>query len=483
MKTIYGRQFAVMAAVILFSFLLLGSSFAALSYQYIIQERQTALERTADNVVDLTATALTQYNDRSLNSKFIQGNLNYLAMIADAGITLTTPEGQIVLSMTDDGAINQSLGGKMLPDQTVQAARAGRYAGMTDLGRLYQEPRYVVGMPLWLTGLVNSGKPTEYVAGLVFLSSETSSLMEMWREMAGIFLITAVVVILIAFLASFITAMRFSRPVKEIAGAAREFGHGNLAVRVDVGNREDEVADLANAFNAMAESLEKNEMRRSEFIANVSHELKTPMTTISGFADGILDGTIPRERQEEYLQVISSETRRLSRLVRNMLDIARDRSDEAGQPQEQFDICEVLVRVLVSLESKVTDKGLDVITDLPEEPVPVWGDRDAITQVCYNLLDNAIKFSRPGGRLMLEIKSKGVKALITVGNEGETIPPEEIPFIFDRFHKSDRSRSMDRDGVGLGLYIVKTILNSHRENIQCSSQDGLTRFTFTMTQA
>ena len=483
MKTIYGRQFAVMAAVILFSFLLLGSSFAALSYQYIIQERQTALERTADNVVDLTATALTQYNDRSLNSKFIQGNLNYLAMIADAGITLTTPEGQIVLSMSNDGAINQNLGGKMLPDQTVQAARAGRYAGMTDLGRLYQEPRYVVGMPLWLTGLDNSGKPTEYVAGLVFLSSETSSLMEMWREMAGIFLITAVVVILIAFLASFITAMRFSRPVKEIAGAAREFGHGNLAVRVDVGNREDEVADLANAFNAMAESLERTEMRRSEFIANVSHELKTPMTTISGFADGILDGTIPRERQEEYLQVISSETRRLSRLVRNMLDIARDRSDEAGQPQEQFDICEVLVRVLVSLESKVTDKGLDVITDLPEEPVPVWGDRDAITQVCYNLLDNAIKFSRPGGRLMLEIKSKGVKALITVGNEGETIPPEEIPFIFDRFHKSDRSRSMDRDGVGLGLYIVKTILNSHRENIQCSSQDGLTRFTFTMTQA
>ena len=482
MKTIYGRQFAVMAAVILFSFLLLGSAFAALSYQYIIQERQTALERTADNVVDLTATALTQYNDRSLNSVFIQGNLTYLALIADSGITLTTPEGQIVLAVSNDGTINERLSGKQLPNQTVQAARSGRYAGMSDLGRLYETPRYVVGMPLWLTGL-SGGQPTDYVAGLVFLSSETSALMEMWREMAGIFLLTAVVVILIAFLASSITAMRFSRPMKEIAGAAREFGHGNLDVRVDVGNRVDEVADLANAFNTMAESLARNEVRRSEFIANVSHELKTPMTTIAGFADGILDGTIPQEREKEYLQVISSETRRLSRLVRNMLDIARDRSEDDRTAQQQFDICEVLVRVLVSLESKVTAKSLDVVTELPEEPVPVWGDRDAITQVCYNLLDNAIKFSRPGGHLTLEIKGKGAKALVTVGNEGETIPAEEIPLIFDRFHKSDRSRSMDREGVGLGLYIVKTILNSHRENIQCTSQDGLTRFTFTLTKA
>ena len=115
--------------------------------------------------------------------------------------------------------------------------------------------------------------------------------------------------------------------------------------------------------------------------------------------------------------------------------------------------------------------------------MPVWGDKDAITQVCYNLLDNAVKFSREGGALSLEVKTKGSKVMVTIGNEGETIPPEEIPLIFDRFHKSDRSRSMDREGVGLGLYIVKTILNSHRENIQCFSQDGVTRFTFTLTRA
>ena len=484
MRSIHARQLIVMVGVILLSFALLGSAFATLSYQYVFQERQDALERMADNVVDLTSTALTQYNDRSLNSMFIQGNLTYLAKIADAGIILTTPEGRVVLAVNNTGTINAALEGKVLSYYPVQTARAGGYQGMTDLGQ-FAKQRYVVGQPIILTGWDIVGRTTEeYVAGLMFLTSETALLMSMWRDTASIFLFSAAVVILIAIVVTSLSSLRLSRPLKQIADAAREFGHGNLSVRVDVGKkRSDEVAELAVAFNSMAESLAKNEERRSEFIANVSHELKTPMTTISGFAEGILDGTIPPEREKEYLQVISSETRRLSRLVRNMLEIARDRSDEKEMPQAQFDAGEVLLRVLVSLENKITAKKLEVVTDLPEEVMNVWGDRDAITQVCYNLLDNAIKFSREGGELFLGIKTKGNKVLVTIGNEGETIAPEEIPLIFDRFHKSDRSRSMDREGVGLGLYIVKTILNNHRENIQCSSQDGVTRFTFTLTRA
>ena len=120
---------------------------------------------------------------------------------------------------------------------------------------------------------------------------------------------------------------------------------------------------------------------------------------------------------------------------------------------------------------------------MPEDKLMVWGDPDSITQVCYNLLDNAIKFSRQGGELGLEIKIKGPKAYISIRNQGETIPPEELSLIFDRFHKSDRSRSLDREGVGLGLYIVKTILNDHKENITCTSEDGVTKFTFTLTKA
>lgn len=479
MKTIYGRQFALMASVVLLSFALLGGSFMSLSYQYILSEKREALERNAATVADMTAYALRELQDPTLTSLYIQNNLISLAGIADAGIIITTTDGVVARAVGNDGSLQGFLQGRQVSADVVSAAGSKTgFTGMTDLGGLYGERRYVVGIPITVELYLDS-----YTAGIVFMSSDTNNLAAVWRETAAIFLMSALVVILLACFMVSVTSKQQSRPLHNIADAARQFGHGDLDVRVDVGKREDEIGELAEAFNAMADSLAKSEERRSEFIANVSHELKTPMTTIAGFADGILDGTIPREREREYLQVISSETRRLSRLVRSMLDISRLHSGEEGAAQSEFDVGEVLVRVLVSLEGKINDKELSVDTGLPQEPTLVWGDPDAITQVCYNLLDNAIKFSHQGGQLGLEIKIKGPKAYISISNEGETIPPEELSLIFDRFHKSDRSRSLDRDGVGLGLYIVKTILNNHRENITCTSENGVTRFTFTLTKA
>ena len=165
------------------------------------------------------------------------------------------------------------------------------------------------------------------------------------------------------------------------------------------------------------------------------------------------------------------------------LDLSRLQSSENVTAQERFDVSELLLRVLVSLEGKINGKGLDVDTHLPEEPVTVWGDPDAITQVCYNLLDNAIKFADPGSVLGLGIAIKGEKALVSVSDTGDTIPPQELTQIFDRFHKTDHSRSEDRDGVGLGLYIVKTIIDNHKESISVTSEEGLTTFTFTLTLA
>ena len=293
-----------------------------------------------------------------------------------------------------------------------------------------------------------------------------------------------VVVLLIAVIASSITSAHQTRPLTEMAEAARKFGRGEFDVRVNsYKDRCDEIGELAEAFNFMANSLEKVESQRADFIANVSHELKTPMTTIAGFSDGILDGTIPPDKERAALQTISSETRRLSRLVRRMLDLSRLQSAENVTAQEQFDVSEVMLRVLVSLENKINARHLDVDTQLPDGPVLVWGDPDAITQVCYNLLDNAIKFSAEGSTMGLSITAKGGKAHVAVRNHGDTIPPDELAMIFDRFHKSDKSRSVDREGVGLGLYIVKTILNNHKENISVTSQDGVTEFVFTLTLA
>jgi signal transduction histidine kinase len=246
--------------------------------------------------------------------------------------------------------------------------------------------------------------------------------------------------------------------------------------------RCDELGELTASFNAMAESLEKSEEKRREFIANVSHELKTPMTTIAGFADGLLDGTIPPENQEKYLSTISAETKRLSRLVRRMLELSRLQAAEREDLQRMtFDISEVLRRTLLNFADKINARGLDVDARVPEERIDVLGDEDAVTQVVYNLLDNAVKFSRAGSVLGLSLWKQGSKAYVSVKNTGDTIPEAEIPLLFDRFHKTDRSRSRDRDGVGLGLYIVKTILNNHGEDIAVTSREGVTEFVFTLT--
>jgi signal transduction histidine kinase len=289
--------------------------------------------------------------------------------------------------------------------------------------------------------------------------------------------------LLIAVILSYITSKRQAKPINDMANAARRFAHGDFSVRVAMdGDRVDEIGELTASFNAMAESLEKSEELRREFIANVSHELKTPMTTISGFADGLLDGTIPRENQEKYLLTISEETKRLSRLVRRMLELSRIQSGaKEALRQKDFDVSEVLRRTLLNLERKITDKNLNVDAQLPEESMTVLGDGDAITQVVYNLLDNAIKFSEPGSTLGLALWKEGSKAFVSVKNCGETISDSELPLIFDRFHKTDRSRSRDREGVGLGLYIVKTILNQHDEDIFVTSKNGVTEFVFTLT--
>ena len=234
----------------------------------------------------------------------------------------------------------------------------------------------------------------------------------------------------------------------------------------------------------MASSLAQVEAQRTEFIANVSHELKTPMTTIAGFAEGILDGTIPPERERESLEIIVSETRRLSRLVRRMLDLSRLKAlTENVTAQEQFDLTDVLSRVVINLEGKITQRNLDVDVQLPEEPLMVWGDPDAVTQICYNLLDNAAKFAASGSTLTISTAKKEGKVYTTIQNLGATIPPEELPLLFDRFHKTDASRSEDRDGVGLGLYIVKSLIGNLKEQITATSEDGVTQFHFTLTLA
>lgn len=478
MRSLYKRQLTMMVGVMVLSFTLLSTAFMLLSYRYIISEKRDAMARNASYIATFTASYYQQYD--SIQDKIYSNYVASIARISDSYVIVTTPGGEIIYATDGDHLYDYK--NTCLPKAVVdQVLHDGDYTGMTNLDGIYPERRYMAALPV--SAMTLSGRTV--VEGLVLVSADASSLAEMWSAMATIFFFSAVVVLIISVIASTITSAHQARPLNEMAEAARKFGRGEFDVRVTgYEGRCDEISTLAESFNTMANSLAKVESQRSDFIANVSHELKTPMTTISGFAEGILDGTIPPERERDSLEIIVSETRRLSRLVRRMLDLSRlNALTENITAQEQFDLTETVSQVLVSLEGKITGRDLDVDVKMPDEPLKVWGDPDSVTQVCYNLLDNAAKFAAKGTTITVQITKKDGKAYTSIRNLGATIPPDELSLLFDRFHKADYSRSMDREGVGLGLYIVKTILGNLKENITVTSEDGVTNFTFTLTLA
>ena len=478
MKSLYKRQLTMMVGIMILSFTLLSAAFMLLSYRYLISEKRDSLERNAGYIAGFTAVYYQEFRD--IQDELYSSYVANIALISDSFVIVADRNGDI--QYATDGSSIYTYHNAALPQNIVsQIIDGGGYAGLTTLGGIYPGQRYTAGLPVNATFL---GKTVN--EGLVLVSVDASNLAEMWSATATIFFFSAVVVLLISVVASTLTSAYQARPLNEMAEAARKFGQGDFDVRVTgYEGRCDEISTLAEAFNSMADSLAKVESQRSEFIANVSHELKTPMTTISGFAEGILDGTIPPEREKEYLQTIVSETRRLSRLVRRMLDLSRLNAlaETSVTAQETFDLTEVMSQVLISLEGKITSRKLDVDVQMPQGKLMVWGDPDSVTQVCYNLLDNAAKFAAPDSTITVQITKKDGKAVTTIRDLGATIPPDELPLLFDRFHKADYSRSMDRDGVGLGLYIVKTILNNLKETITVTSEDGVTQFTFTLTLA
>ena len=470
MRTSFGRSFSAIATILLLALTVLGASFQILVKDYLTDITIAGLKQDAEIIANLAAAYSL---DGSLSNRDFLLNLDVASQVSDADAVIFDSQGRVVLC--SDALLGCKHQGLQLNKEYMdKVISSGGDTATGIIDGLYTDHRYVVAAPI-----ANS---TGFVSGIVIVSTPSTTTTEILNRISNLFLTAAVFVVMIAVAAVSFFMGRENRPLRELAKAANAFGHGNLNARVKLDEHySEEMNELALAFNNMAKSLQKSEYQRQEFVANVSHELKTPMTTISGYVDGILDGTIPDNRRTYYLQIVSDETKRLSRLVRSMLDISQLQDQEMPEEKKMhFDLEEVMGTVLITFEKKITDKGLDVDVDMPEHPVYTFANKDAITQVVYNLLDNAVKFCPEGKTLGLRIREGGSKAYISISNQGETIPAEELPLVFDRFHKLDKSRSVNRDGWGLGLYIVKTIVCSHGENISVTSRDGRTEFTFTM---
>lgn len=469
-SSIYFKNFIATAGLVIISFILLGSAFVFLGKTYLISEYRDKMDGNADEVVH-TASAMSMGG--SISGWDLRIIISSLATSSGNHIFITNESGLVILC--SDKELNcRHIGMQLSDDMMAMLKNNGSIDQLTTLDGFYSGTRYVVAKPITTV----SGQ----LIGYVFVTADTSSMVGAYRTFMWVALAVAAAVLLLALLISLVYSRKMAEPLDEMAVAARKFAHGDFSARVkNEEQRTDEVGALIDSFNEMADSLENSEARRNAFIGNISHELRTPMTTIAGFADGILDGTIPKADEEKYLVAIADETRRLARLVRNMLDVSQLQarvSDKSGR--KDFDLTELILQTLLSFEQRAEEKKLDMDLQLPEDHITVFADPDSITQVVYNLVDNAVKFAFESSVITVLLYKKAGKAYVSIKDRGETIPPDDLPFIFDRFHKSDHSRSLDKDGVGLGLYLVKTIINSHDEDIAVTSRDGMTEFVFTL---
>ena len=310
-----------------------------------------------------------------------------------------------------------------------------------------------------------------------FVSYQNSSLSKVYSDL-GISRVSIISIIM--FFAIYAMTYRLTKPLKLMSEASKAMAKGDFSKRIPV-TSDDEIGELAVSFNMMTNSLSQLEGMRKSFVANVSHELKTPMTTIGGFIDGILDGTIDAEKQPYYLGIVSDEVKRLSRLVQSMLSMARMESGEFALKPELFDLREMLCSIVISQEQRIEKLKIDIVGLDELQGISIKADKDLIHQAVYNLVDNAVKFTEEQGRITFTLKTENKQVVFTVKNTGKGIPQKDLPFVFERFYKVDKSRSASKNSTGLGLYIVKTIITAHGGTITVSSKENeFTSFKVTL---
>ncbi len=477
-KTLFRKYLKITSLIILVSFLCLGSVMVVFVSRYWNMERRELLLQNAHGVSNIAATSLLKEDK---NTFTIDGNrmeefVSAFSKNIDACILVTDVDGKIVMSHNDVRLQANVDGTSTTLDKDIldYVIRNGQYYGKTDLGGYFGEKYGVAGVPI----VVTNENGVETTIGAAFAASSLAAVTGFQAEVIKMFFLAGIAAFMVAFGVTWLYSYRMTRPLRTMCDATKSFAMGDFSVRVPVFS-DDEVGELAKAFNQMAETLANSESMNRNFIANVSHELKTPMTTISGFIDGIIDGTIPPEKEQYYLGIVSTEVKRLSRLVKTMLDLSRIDSGKMVLRRARFDISNTIFVALLSFESKIDEKKIEIRGLEDSQPIFVDGDPDMIHQVLYNLLENAVKFTNVNGYIEIHAVEEPERVTVSIRNSGPGISPDDVKMIFDRFYKTDKSRSQDKNGMGLGLYIVKTMVQLHGGEIHVESvENEYTLFEF-----
>ena len=471
--TISREFFSTIAVVLVLGLSVMCAIQTALSAAYFVGERRAALTAILDGAAALT--------ERFAEAGYIVTEPlgDDRAQSARRGYELfNTASGAMVFVTAEDGSVLLHTNGaeftaRPVPQELLSKMDEGEDLFITGtLDGVYEERYYTAGRRIEIGGKV----------GYLFAASPVAALGPYIVDMLVMFGISAVAILLLCSLLCWVLARRITGPIEAISDAARKLGSGDFTARAPVDGCV-ELADFATTFNNMATRLQTIDNSRGQFMGNIAHELRTPMTTIKGFIDGMLDGTIPQEENQHYLTIVSQETGRLARLVQNMLDITKLEAGEVPVHARNYDLWKTVNDVVLSDEQRIEDGRID-IRGLGGPPMMICADPDFVHQVVYNIVDNAIKFTPEGGTISFEAQKKGVMVEVRIENTGSGIAPEALPFVFERFYKEDHSRGMNTRGSGLGLHICKILVNLSGGQIHAESEEGQwCRFVFTLPAA
>lgn len=469
-STLLRRYFKSMSLTISLALVFFGFTMMIFIAGQWWTDKVDALTENARSLATIYSNAAD--NNRDADDSLLKSTLSIMNAATNSDYFISDLDGNVIMCANENSGVCEKH--KKLKISASHMSRAidggfSDYATMDEFG----EGRFLVAVPI---------KTNDEVLGVVFAVEDAiTGLLPYISSIMTTIMAIMFLALLVTFLAIYFITKSITEPLSEMEEVTSHIAKGDFSHRVNVNYKDRDFSQFASALNKMADELAIEDDSRKSFVANVSHELKTPMTSISGFIDGILDGTIPPEDEKKYLRIVSSEVQRLSRMVVSMLNLSKMEAGEISIKLKKYDIGKQLFETLLSFEKRIDEGNITIEGFEDMGTVFVNADTDLLQQVLYNLLDNATKFTPKSGVISIRAENDTEKTTVTIRNSGQGISPEEIARIFERFYKVDKSRSYDTKGVGLGLYIVKTIINMHDGEISANSKLGeYTEFSFTI---
>ncbi len=433
-----------------------------LTYRYLLQEQANSLYSEAT----LIATTYSETRDTSLSEDVVNEQMNAVSTFLHVDIWIVDRNGKILSDANKKG-----YKGRLI--ENFDTTRTGSRYEVGTYHDMFPSEVLTVMAP------VTRGYTT---SGYVIIHNSEQNILSSQYEILNIVYVTALIIFLLSVGILLVFYIIVYRPLKKITIGATRYAAGDYAYKIETNSR-DEMGYLAETLNFMSDEISKADDYQRQFIANVSHDFRSPLTSIKGYLEAILDGTVPKELEEKYLRRLISETERLTKLTQSMLNLGS--LDKKGfLSRTNFDINRVIRDVCASFEMTCQKKEMVFELTFAEKKEMVYADYSKIQQVLYNLIDNALKFSNPKSSISIKTGIRGNRVFISVKDTGIGIPKADLGKIWDRFYKADQSRGKDKHGTGLGLSIVKSIINAHGENIDCISTEGVgTEFVFTLPPA